>query len=770
MQMIVTKNKIAEKIIKVDKSEMHNKTIQLFLFLTIVLFSIFTGCKVETTSYDSGWDPVISQKVDSVLNLMTLDEKLGQLTLLSSGFSETGPTLRDDFEQLVREGKSGAIFNAYTVEYTNWLQRIAVEETRLGIPLLFAFDIIHGYKTIFPIPLGETATWDPELVERVSRAAAIESAAAGLHWTFAPMIDVSPDPRWGRIAESAGEDPLLNSVFGKARVRGYQGNDLYDLNTIMATAKHLAAYGAAEGGRDYNTVDISERVLREVYLPPFKAVLDEGVATFMTAFNEYDGVPATGNKFLMNTILRDEWNFNGFVVTDYTSISEMIEHGVAANEKQAAELAINANVDMEMQSTTFLNEIPALIEEGSIAEEQVDKAVARILRMKFELGLFDDPYRYSDAEREKETLMKQEFLDLALEISKKSIVLLKNENQVLPFSTELNQIAVLGPLADNQQELLGSWSGAGRAEDNVTLLEGIKNYVSEGTRVVHARGVDFTDLSKAGFQQAVNLARNSDVAIVAVGEEALMSGEAASRATLNLPGAQEEFLKAIYETGTPVVMVLMAGRPLTINWADENIPAILNTWFLGTQTGNAIAEVLFGNHNPSGKLPVTYPAEAGQAPYYYYHKNTGRPMDPNQKYTSKYIDAPNSPLYPFGFGLSYTTFEYNNLQIDKETISKFDTLSIYIDVTNTGNFEGDEVVQLYTRTWFASVTRPVKELRDFKKITISPGQTETVQFQLHPSQLMFYDVDMNYVVEPGLVSVFAGTNSEELIEIRFLIK
>ncbi|MGF1669020.1 MAG: glycoside hydrolase family 3 N-terminal domain-containing protein [Balneolaceae bacterium] len=749
---------------------MNNKTIQIFLLLNIFLFLILNGCKAEKTSFDSDWDPIISQKVDSVLNLMTLDEKLGQLTLLSSGFSETGPTLREDFEQLVREGKSGAIFNAYTVEYTNWLQRIAVEETRLGIPLLFAFDVIHGYKTIFPIPLGETATWDPELVEKVSRAAAIESAAAGLHWTFAPMIDVSPDPRWGRIAESAGEDPLLNSVFGKARVRGYQGNDLYDLNTIMATAKHFAAYGAAEGGRDYNTVDISERVLREVYLPPFKDVLDEGVATFMTAFNEYDGVPATGSKFLMNTILRDEWNFNGFVVTDYTSIPEMIQHGVAANDKQAAELAINANVDMEMQSTTFLNEIPALIEEGSINEKQIDRAVARILRMKFELGLFDDPYRYSDAEREKETLMKQEFLDLALEISKKSIVLLKNENQVLPISTELNQIAVLGPLADNQQELLGSWSGAGRAEDNVTLFEGIKNYVSEGTRVVHALGVDFTDLSRAGFQEAVNLARNSDVAVVAVGEEALMSGEAASRATLNLPGAQEEFLKAIYETGTPVVMVLMAGRPLTINWADENIPAILNTWFLGTQTGNAIAEVLFGNHNPSGKLPVTFPAETGQAPYYYYHKNTGRPMDPNQKYTSKYIDAPNAPLYPFGYGLSFTNFEYSNLQLDKKSISKSDTLEISVDVTNTGSLEGDEVVQFYTRTLTASVTRPVKQLRDFKKITLSPGQTETVKFQLHPSQLMFYDIEMNYVVEPGTINVYTGTNSESLLKNDFIIQ
>lgn len=735
------------------------------VFFIILLFS--SACAPVDKS---NGNPEISAKVDSVLNLMTIDEKLGQLTLLSSRFTETGPSLRDDFEQLVREGKAGAIFNAYTVEYTQWLQRVAIEETRLGIPLLFGFDVIHGYRTIFPIPLGEAATWDPDLVERTSRAAAEESAAAGLHWTFAPMVDVSPDPRWGRIAESAGEDPYINSVFARARVRGFQGNDLKDLNTIMATVKHFAAYGAAEGGRDYNTVDISERVLRERYLPPFKAALDEGARTVMTAFNEYDGIPATGNRFLMNQVLRNEWDFNGFVVTDYTSIPEMIQHGVASNDKEAVELAINANVDMDMQSVSYLNELPKLMEEGSITEEQIDQAVFRILYTKFELGLFEDPYRYSDVKREQETIMKEEFMDLAMEISKEAIVLLKNDEELLPLSKNLNRIAVLGPLGDNKRDMLGSWSGAGRAEDNVSLLEGIRNYVSEETSVVHARGVDFTDTSTDEFRKAINLASNSDVAVVALGERAFMSGEASSRASLELPGVQEEFLKAIHETGTPVVMVLMAGRPLAIDWADENIPAILNTWFLGTQAGNAISEVLFGDYNPSGKLPVTFPAVTGQVPYYYYHKNTGRPFDPDQNFTTKYIDAPNVPLYPFGYGLSYTTFEYENLNLDKTSMSVSDSLLVSVDVTNTGDVAGNEVVQLYIRDLVGSITRPVKELRGFEKVNLEPGETKTVSFTLIPNDLAMYDIDMNRVVEPGDFKVIVGKNSEEVWEENFRIE
>ncbi len=712
-------------------------------------------------------DPEIIEKIDSLLTIMSLEEKLGQMTLVSSSFTPTGPVLRDDFKQLVREGKAGGIFNAFGAEYTRQLQQIAVEETRLGIPLLFGLDVIHGYRTIFPIPLAEAATWDPDLIEKASETAAAEAAASGVHWTFAPMVDVTRDPRWGRIAESAGEDPFMNSVFARARVRGFQGDDLNKLNTILATAKHYAAYGAAEGGRDYNTVDISERVLREVYLPPFKAAWDEGVRTFMTAFNEYDGVPATGNRFLLNSILRDEWGFTGFVVTDYTSIPEMVTHGAAVDTAAAAAMALHANVDMDMQAVVYLEKLPGLLKEGRISEKQIDNTVRRILYTKFELGLFDDPYRYSDTGREEETILNQDFLGTALEVAKKAIVLLKNEDQLLPLSDDIEKIAVLGPLADDNFHPLGSWRAAGRREDTVTLIQGLNNYISDKTEIVHIRGVDFRDTSKEGFKEAVELARDSDIAIVAVGEEADMSGEAASRATLILPGVQEEFLKEIYETGTPVVMILMAGRPLQITWANDNIPAIVNAWFLGTQTGNAIAEVLFGHYNPGGKLPVTYPAEVGQVPVYYYHKNTGRPKDPDYRFTSKYIDAPTSPLYPFGYGLSYTTFSYDDLKLDKNVLTPDDTLHISVSVTNAGKFEGDEVVQLYTRTLAASVTRPVKELRDFKRITLAPGETTTVDFFLHPSQLRFYDSGMNYGLESGTIKVLVGTNSIDVLVAEF---
>jgi beta-glucosidase len=714
-------------------------------------------------------EDIISQKVDSLLNLMTLEEKLGQMTLLSSGFTATGPVLREDYEELVREGKAGSILNAIGAEYIRKLQRIAVEDTRLGIPLLFGLDVIHGFRTIFPIPLAEAATWDPQLIEEASRIAATEAAASGLHWTFAPMVDVCRDPRWGRIAESAGEDPYLNSVFARARVRGFQGSDLYDLNTIMATAKHYASYGAAEGGRDYNTVDISERVLREVYLPPFHAAVEEGVGTLMTAFNEYDGVPATGNAFLLNSILREEWGFEGFVVTDYTSIPEMVTHGAAAGNADAVLMALEANVDMDMQGVVYLNELPTLLDEGRISEEQIDRAVRRILRMKYRLGLFDDPYRYSDPLREEQVILKKEFLDHALEVAKKAIVLLKNEDTLLPLSRDVKKIAVVGPLADNRFDPMGSWRAAGRREDTITLLEGIRNYVSDVTEVVYAPGVDFTDPSRDGFEEALRLARDSDVVIAALGERADMSGEAASRATLTLPGIQQEFLKALYDTGTPVVFVVMAGRPLNLSWAHEHIPAIVNAWFLGTQSGNAIAEVLFGEYNPGGKLPATYPRSVGQVPVYYNHKNTGRPENPEDRFTSKYIDSPTSPLYPFGYGLSYTTFAYSNLRPSDTEISTSDSLKVFIDVTNTGPVRGDEVVQLYVRTMAPGITRPVKELKDFKRITIAPGETETIEFVLHPSQLRYYDREMRYTIEPGRGKVFVGTNSRDVLETEFEI-
>lgn len=713
------------------------------------------------------------EKVDSVLAMMTIEEKVGQLNMLSSGFAETGPTLSEEYRKLIGESKVGAILNAHTVDHTLDLQRVAVEETRLGIPLLFAFDVIHGHRTIFPVPLAESSTWDPELIKKTSRVAAEESAAAGLHWTFTPMVDISPDPRWGRIVESSGEDPLLNELFGVARIEGFQGDDLYDLNTIMATAKHFAAYGAAQAGRDYNTVDISERTLREIYLPPFKAAVDAGVESFMTAFNEYDGVPATGSEFLFNEILRDEWGFDGVVVTDYTAIMEMIPHGFARDSTHAAELAIDANVDMDMMSSIFLEYLPGLVESGDVSEQQVDMAVARILDVKFELGLFEDPYRYSDHDREKETIMRDDFLDFALEVAEQSIVLLKNENNLLPLSKDLENIALIGPLGDNQYDVMGSWSAAGEQSDNVSLLEGMENALPEGINIQFAKGVQLSlednSGNENGIAEAVELAKESDFVIMALGEGRHMSGEAASRTTLNLPGGQQELLEAVHETGTPVVLVLMAGRPLDIRWAAENIPSIVNAFYLGTRTGDAIASVLFGDHSPGGKLTFSWPYNVGQIPNVYYHKNTGRPMDPDGHYTSKYLDAPNAPLYPFGYGLSYTTFEYSEINISETEMTDSGSLKVSVEVANTGERAGHEVVQLYTRKMVASVTQPVRLLRDFAKIYLEPGETQTIEFELAAADLTYLDQQLEPVLEPGVVKIFVGGNVEDTLEAEITI-
>lgn len=747
------------------------------IFINATDFSDLIPSQTSVEHYSENTDPESTvritplrhpEKVDSVLAMMTLEEKVGQLNMLSSGFAETGPTLSEEYRELIGESKLGAILNAHTVDHTLDLQQKAVEETRLGIPLLFAFDVIHGHRTIFPVPLAEAATWEPELIKKASQIAAEEASAAGLHWTFTPMVDISPDPRWGRIVESSGEDPLLNKLFGVARIEGFQGDDLYDLNTIMATAKHFAAYGAAQSGRDYNTVDISERTLREIYLPPFKAAVDAGVESFMTAFNEYDGVPATGSKFLFNEILRDEWGFDGVVVTDYTAIMEMIPHGYARDSTHAAELAIDANVDMDMMSSIFLEELPRLVESGDVSEQQVDMAVSRILDVKFELGLFEDPYRYSDHDREEETIMREDFLDFALEVAEKSIVLLKNEENLLPLSTDIEDIAIIGPLGNNQYDVMGSWSAAGEQSDNISLLEGMENHLPEGANIHFAQGVALSLEDNSGngdgIAEAVELAKKSDVVIMALGEGRHMSGEAASRTTLNLPGAQQELLEAVHEAGTPVVLVLMAGRPLDIRWADENIPSIVNAFYLGTRTGDAIASVLFGDHNPGGKLTFSWPHNVGQLPNVYYHKKTGRPIDPDQRYTSKYIDAPNAPLYPFGYGLSYTTFEYSNLSTSETEITDSGRLRVSVEVTNTGELEGYEVVQLYTRKMVASVTQPVRLLRDFEKIYLDPGETQTVEFELAADDLSYLDQQLEPVLEPGIVKIFVGGNVEDTLE------
>jgi len=734
--------------------------------LTLLACALFLFQPFQVLAQQQLSEKEIDQKVNTLIKKMTLQEKVGQMTLFTSDMTVTGPTIRSDYEKLIKQGKVGALFNAYGADYTRKLQKLAVENSRLGIPLLYGYDVIHGFRTVFPIPLGEAASWDPSVAQKSAGVAARESAAAGLQWTFAPMVDIARDPRWGRIAEGAGEDTYLGEKMAAARVKGFQGNSLFATNTILACAKHYAAYGAAEGGRDYNTVNMSIRRLRDVYLPPFKAAKDAGVATYMTSFNELNGVPATGNKFLMNQVLHNEWNFNGFVVTDYTSIPEMIVHGFAKDETDAAYKAVEASVDMDMQSGLFLSELPKLIKEGKVSEQQINKAVARILRLKYKLGLLQDPYRYSDATRQKQEILSDENKQAARDVARKSIVLLKNENQLLPLDKNIKNLAVIGPLADDQEDLLGPWSGAGRGEDNISVLSGIKAKVSPETNITYVKGAEITGNSEEGFEEAKEAARKADVAVVVVGEARNMSGEAASRATLDLPGVQQDLLKAVHETGTPAVMVMMNGRPLTITWSDKYIPSILETWFLGTEGGNAIADVLFGDYNPGGKLPVTFPRHVGMVPYYYNHKNTGRPKAEG-KYNSKYIDVKNTALYPFGYGLSYTTFSYDNLKLSKKSMSVDDSLQVSVDVENTGNRAGDEVVQLYIRDLVGSVTRPIEQLRGFKRLHFEPGETKTVHFTLNPDDLKFHDINMDYRVEPGQFKVFVGGNSKDVLQTGF---
>lgn len=735
----------------------------------ILLFGIALILLVSCGEKSRHSSNAIDNRVDSLLALMTLDEKIGQLTLFTSDYDVTGPTMRDTYVQDLKAGKVGAIFNAVGAEYTRKLQEIAVKETRLGIPLLFGYDVIHGHRTIFPISLGEAASWDLEAIEKSARISAIEASAEGLHWTFAPMCDIARDPRWGRVSEGAGEDPYLGSLIAVARVKGYQGEGLGKTNSVMACVKHFAAYGASQAGRDYHTVDMSDRMLRETYLPPYHAAIKAGAATVMTSFNEVDGVPASGSKYLLTNILRDEWKFDGFVVTDYTSIMEMLHHGVAEDTASAAALSLEAGVDMDMQAGFFLDKVAALVKDGKLKESLVDDACRRILRKKFELGLFEDPYKYSDVQREKETVMKPEFIEASRDVARKSIVLLKNDREVLPLS-KAKKLAVIGPLADNKREMIGSWSAQGDWKKSVSILEGIKSKVGATTQVLYSKGCNINDDSTRGFAQAVAAAKQADVIVVAVGEEAGMSGEAASRAFLDLPGVQHELLVELKKTGKPMVVVLSNGRPLTIPWIDENADAIVETWFLGTQAGNAIADVLFGDYNPSGKLPITFPRSVGQIPIFYSMKNTGRPIDPNQKYTSKYLDESNDPLYPFGFGLSYATFTYGDVKLSATSIGEKDSVTVTCAVTNSGKVAGEEVVQLYVRDLVGSVTRPVKELKGFRKIMLNPGETKEVKFVLNSEALSFYKRDMTFGTEPGKFIVFVGGNSRDTKQAEFVLK
>jgi len=734
--------------------------------LVFMLVFVLSACQSNVKDYTYSYE----YRVDSLLKLMTLEEKVGQLTLYTSDYDVTGPTIREGYKEDIKAGKVGAIFNAFGAEYTRKLQEMAVKETRLHIPLLFGYDVIHGHKTIFPVPLGEAASWDMNAIYKAARIAGDEASAQGLHWTFAPMCDIARDPRWGRMVEGAGEDTYLGSKIAVQRVKGFQGEGVGSLNSVMACVKHFAAYGATQAGRDYSTVDMSDRVLREVYFPPYKAAIDAGAATVMTSFNELDGVPASGNKFLMTDVLRNEWGFNGFVVTDYTSIMEMIPHGIAEDTAAAAALALEAGVDMDMQAGFYQDALPGLVKKGIIKEELIDASVKRILRKKFELGLFEDPYRYSNVEREKATIMKPEYLDAARDIARRSVVLLKNDKQLLPLSKTQKKIAVIGPLANARQEMIGSWSAAGDWSKAVTLIEGIKSKVASTGQMLYAKGCNINDDSTKYLAEAIRVAKQADVVVLAVGEAALMTGEAASRASLDLPGIQQRLVEEIQKTNKPVVVVLMNGRPLTINWIDKNVPSILETWFLGTQSGYAIADVLFGDYNPSGKLPVTFPRSVGQIPIFYNMKNTGRPIDRNNKYTSKYLDESNDPLYPFGYGLSYTTFTYSDVVLNKKSITDEEELSVTCKVTNTGLYDGEEVVQLYIRDIVGSVTRPVKELKGFEKIMLKKGESKDVVFKLTANDLSFYKKDMTFGAEPGKFQVMIGGNSRDVKMAEFELR
>jgi len=749
----------------------------------------FVSLNAQQVLYKDASVPV-AERVDDLLSRMTLAEKVGQMIQYNGSWDVTGPAPDEGGNQLkydnIKAGLVGSMLNVTSAAATREAQKLAVENSRLGIPLIFGYDVIHGYQTMMPIPLGETASWDAAAMKRSAQIAAAEAAAAGIHWTFAPMIDITRDPRWGRIMESPGEDPYLGQVATAARVNGFQGGDLSAFNTIAATAKHFAGYGFSEAGRDYNPVHLSEYTLRNIVLPPFKTAVEEDIATFMNAFNTLNGIPATGSKYLQREILKDDWQFDGFMVSDWGSIGEMVVHGFAADTVDAALKAVHAGSDMDMESFVYQKELQELVENGTVDEALIDDAVRRILTIKFKLGLFEDPYRYSNEQREKQVIYSEEHRQDARDIARKSIVLLKNENNLLPLSKKTRRIAVIGSLAESKDVPLGSWRAQAVTNSAVSLLEGIKNAVSKKTDVQFAQGYTLTTGERnfireltivegdtSGFAEAAGLAKSSDLVIVAVGEDAWQSGEGRSQVEIGLKGDQDALLKRIKKVNDNVVIVLMNGRPLAINWIEEHMPAVIEAWHLGSEAGNAIADVLFGDFNPSGKLPVTFPRNVGQIPLYYNHMNTGRPQtndnDAGTVFWSHYTDVPNTPLYPFGYGLSYTTFEYSNLTLDKPVINQNDSLQVSITLKNTGRRDGREVVQLYIRDLAASYVRPVKELKDFKLIELKTGEQKEVTFTLTDEDLGFY-AGKNWVVEPGRFNVFVGGNSRDVLEAGFELK
>ena len=731
-----------------------NKT-GFIIFLLLILFAF--SISAQTKQAD------IERKVNALIAKMTLAEKLGQLQILDG---EANGNSRPEHFELVKNGLLGSTLNVRGAVKVNELQREAMK-SRLKIPHLFAFDVIHGYRTIFPVPLGEAATFDIKLAELSAYIAAKESRAAGVAWTFAPMVDIARDPRWGRIVEGAGEDTFLGAEFARARVLGFQGKDYSANDRVVACAKHWVGYGAAFGGRDYNTTDISENTLYNIYFPPFKAAKDAGVGTFMSAFNDLNGVPTSGNRWTLTEVLRGQWKFDGFVVSDYTAVMELLKHGFAKDEADAAQLALNAGVDMEMVSRFYNQTGAQLVKDKRLSMPTIDEAVRRILRIKFRLGLFDKPF--TDESLEGKTLLTAENRKSAREIANKSFVLLKNDNETLPISKNIKSVAVIGALADNQRIMNGSWAGDGRDEDTVTVLQGVKNKLGNNAKINYAKGCEIACENFDDFQDVVNAATDSDFTILVVGEDAGMSGEASSRSVLDLPGKQLDLVKAIHSIGKPYAVVLMNGRPLTINWLAEMSPAILETWFAGTEGGNAIADTLFGDANPGGKLPVTFPRSVGQIPIFYNHRNTGRPFEAENKYTSKYLDIPNTPLYPFGYGLSYTNFRLQNLRLSAKQIRPDGSLNVMIDVENTGKKTGDEVVQLYLRDLVASISPAVRELKGFQRITLKSGEKKTVTFTLKPEHLGFYNAQMKFVVEPGDFKVYVGDSSLDGLEGDFVV-
>jgi len=714
--------------------------------------------------------------INDLLSQMTLDEKIGQMNQYNGFWDATGPMPEGEYQKTrythLKNGLVGSMLNVTGVDKVRALQKIAVEETRLGIPLIFAFDVIHGYQTISPIPLAESSSWDLEAIEKSARIAATEASAAGLNWTFAPMVDISRDARWGRVMEGAGEDPFLGSLIAKARVKGFQGDDLSSVNTIAACAKHFASYGFAEAGRDYNTADANEYTLFNTILPPFKAAVDAGVKTFMNSFNTVDEIPATGSSFLQRDILKGEWDFDGFVVSDWGSIGEMIQHGYAKDGAHAAEIAANAGSDMDMESSLYIRKLDELVTSGKVDISLIDDAVKRILGVKYDLGLFDDPYKYCNEEREKNILGSKENQDAVLDIAKKSIVLLKNENQLLPLKKKNQTIALIGQLANDKNSAIGNWRGRGASNSAISVLEGLNSY--KENKVIYRKGVDlyygetnfFTRVNinykdRTGFKQAKAAAKSSDVVVMVLGEEGYQTGEGRSRTNLLLPGLQQELLEEIYNVNRNVVLVLVNGRPLNISWADENIPAIVEAWQLGSQAGNAIAQVLYGDYNPSGKLTMSFPRNVGQVPIYYNYKNTGRPSTSyKQVTTSAYSDVENSPLYPFGYGLSYTNFNYSDLTLSSEKMNNKQNIIASITLINSGKYTGKEVVQLYIRDLHGSLSRPLKELKGFEMVELEPGESKIVDFTIDNSLLKYYTVNKKWKSESGDFYVYIGGDSD----------